>query len=134
MGSAPRAPAGLGTAGRNLWREVLAEFEVPPDGQVLLVQAARTLDELERLREALAAAGVMSTGSAGQPVASPLLGEIRAHRALLGKLLEQIALPDQDDQPAPTAVQRQASDRARKAAQTRWAMHRQRYGDGASTA
>lgn len=128
--SALKAPAGLGAAGRKLWREVLADFELPPDGLALLVQACRTVDELERLREALANAEVMTTGSQGQPVTSPLFAEARAHRATLAKLIAQLALPDEDDVTPLTVTQ----ERARKAAQTRWALHRQRWGNGASSA
>lgn len=128
--SPPKAPAGLGAAGRKLWREVLADFALPPDGQALLVQACRTVDELEQLREAIADAEVMTTGSQGQPVASPLFAEARAHRATLAKLISQLALPDEEDVPKLTGAQ----ERARNAAQTRWALHRQQWGDGASTA
>lgn len=128
--SPPKAPAGLGAAGCKLWCEVLADFELPPNGQALLVQACRTVDELEQLRDAITHAAVMTTGSQGQPVASPLFAEARAHRATLAKLIAQLALPDEEDVPKLTAAQ----ERARKAAQARWAGYRHRYGDGASTA
>ncbi len=112
---APRAPAGLGAAGRKLWREVLADFELAPDGLSLLTAACRTVNELERLHQAIVCAEVMTTGSAGQPVANPLFAEARAHRATLAKLIAQLALPDEDDVTPLTATQ----ERARKAAQAR---------------
>lgn len=128
--SAPKTPAGLGAAGRKLWREVLADFELPPDGLSLLTAACRTVDELDKLHTAMAGAEVMTTGSQGQPVVNPLFAEARAHRATLARLLAQLALPDEDDVTPLTATQ----ERARKAAQARWAAHRQRWGDGSGAA
>ncbi|MGH4001744.1 MAG: hypothetical protein ACRDTJ_30270 [Pseudonocardiaceae bacterium] len=128
--STPKAPAGLGAAGRKLWREILADFELPTDALSLLTAACRTIDELDKLHTAMAGAEVMTTGSQGQPVVNPLFAEARAHRATLAKLLAQLALPDEDDTPPLTATQQ----RAQKAAQARWEGYRQRYGDGASTA
>jgi hypothetical protein len=52
----PKAPAGLGTRGRKLWREVTAgygELEDKPAELVLLEEACRTADRLEKLDELL---------------------------------------------------------------------------------
>ncbi len=53
----------------------------------------RTLDELSRLGDELAASPMTVEGSQGQPRPSPLLGEVRAHRALLAKLVGSLRLP-----------------------------------------
>lgn len=131
MSSTPaRGPAGLGAAGRAFWRKVVADYELDHDGVALLEQACRTLDELDRLQVAVAGADLLVEGSAGQPRPHPLLGELRAHRLALGKLLTQLALPDEEDTPPLTATQQ----RAQKAARDRWAAERARFSHGAGTA
>jgi hypothetical protein len=50
----------------------------------------------------------------GQPVAAPLVTEIRQHRATLARLLGTLKLPDE------SSTQEARSSAARKAAQARW--------------
>ncbi|MGH9122034.1 MAG: hypothetical protein ACRDYC_08815 [Acidimicrobiales bacterium] len=125
-----RAPVGLNAAGRGFWRKVTTDFELDHDGLALLEQAARTLDELERLQAAVAGAELLVEGSSGQPRPHPLLAEVRAHRATLGKLLTALALPDEEDVTPLTATQ----ERAQKAARARWAAEKARFGHGAGSA
>ena len=89
----PPPPEGCGERGRDLWEAVVAEFELDPRERGLLGAAARTADELALIEEALAGAGLMTTGSTGQPVATRLLNEVRAHRRLLAQLLADLHLP-----------------------------------------
>lgn len=58
----------------------------------------------------------MARGSTGQPVVHPAVAEMRQQRAVLGSLLGQLALPDEDGE----AVRTPAKQRARKAARARW--------------
>ncbi|MCX5114378.1 hypothetical protein OOK13_39155 [Streptomyces sp. NBC_00378] len=120
----PEAPSGLGEAGRALWVEILSEYELAPDERMLLVQACRTVDELEMLADALVDGAVVVHGSTGQPKASGLFAEARAHRVVLAKLLEQLALPADGDEEGKSPAQL----RAQKAAQARWALQRARSG------
>ena len=49
--SAPKPPANLGPAGVNLWRSIMAEYDISDaGGQALLEQAAAAYDRAERLR------------------------------------------------------------------------------------
>ena len=112
----PAAPAGLGTAGRRLWREVLADNDLRPDEAALLAQACGTLDLVGRLSSALAGQELLTPGSTGQARANPLLGELRAQRACLARLLGQLAVPDEDVDAPVTAASRRAS----RAANARW--------------
>lgn len=89
----PEPPEGLGVAGAALWTSITAEFELAAHEQRLLADAAKTADELDWLGQALAGAEVMTLGSMGQPVANPLLGEVRGHRRLLAGLLGDLHLP-----------------------------------------
>jgi hypothetical protein len=54
---------------------------------VLAGQVDRTLAEISALEKALDDGELTVTGSTGQPVANRLLGELRAHRLLLLRLL-----------------------------------------------
>ncbi|MFJ5306126.1 hypothetical protein [Streptomyces sp. NPDC088350] len=117
-------PDGLGEASLSLWQEVQGTFELGPGETALLVEACRTVDELEAMGLALAAGPALVQGSTGQPKASPLFAEARAHRLVLGKLLEQMALPDEGEDVGRTPNQ----ERASKAANVRWDLERRRRG------
>jgi hypothetical protein len=54
---------------------------------VLAGQADRVLAEIGRLQEELDAGPLTVEGSKGQPMPNRLLGELRAHRWLLARLL-----------------------------------------------
>lgn len=62
---------------------------------VVRVQAARVLDEIDRMQAELDAGDLVTSGSKGQPVPNRLLGELRSHRWLLARLLT-------DSSPAPS--------------------------------
>lgn len=117
-------PAGLGEAGRGLWQQVDGEYELAPDELALLAEACRTLDELDAISDALADGPVVVMGSMGQPKASGLFAEARAHRLVLAKLLEQLELPEEGRDIGRTPSQQRAS----KAAEVRWSLERQRRG------
>jgi hypothetical protein len=111
----PRAPAGLGLNGRRLWRETVLNYEVDPHERPALAEACHLADELAALRAQLAADGrAFVRGSAGQEVANPLYGEIRAHAGLIHRLLVSLGVED-----APGEA-RARSRSARKAATARW--------------
>jgi len=113
--TAARPPAGLGPAGRKLWRDVTASYQLDPGELVLLRAAAHTADELVRVEAELAAAPVVVEGSRGQPVANRMLAEVRQHRRALERLVLALALPARGEQ-----VGRQRSAQAVAAARTRW--------------
>jgi len=101
--STPRAPANLAADGRRLWRSVLDVYELRADELVLLEKACRTADESARLDAAVRGSPLLVTGSTGQQRHNPLLNEARQTRALLGALLKQLALPDEESRHAATA-------------------------------
>ncbi len=115
-GNRMRKPQGLQADGTALWNEISEAYELRVDEQRILEHACRTVDELERLQQALANNEVMVAGSTGQPRTSPLIAEIRGHRQLLSRLVQQLDLPDVE---AP--AQRSAlSQRKAAAAHARW--------------
>ncbi len=118
MTSAP-APRGLGVRGRRFWKLTVDNYELTDTELSLLIEVCRLMDECEALREAIDEQGTTVAGSAGQPRVHPAVGELRAHRLALGRLLSQLALPDEDEGTLPTPVQA----RGRQAASKRWAGH-----------
>jgi hypothetical protein len=121
MSGRPKAPAGLGAAGRDLWRSVLDEV---PAGLLLdsheaelLEHAARTADHVAALEKAIRKDGVTVQAPDGRLIVSPALVEARQQRLLLQRLLGGIAVAvDEEAQPETPAQQQ-----GRKAAQARWA-------------
>jgi hypothetical protein len=115
-GDGMRKPQGLQREGTALWDEVVEAYDLRLDEQRLLEHACRTVDELERLRQPLADSDIVVVGSTGQPRTTPLIAEVRGHRQLLSRLVQQLDLPDLD---AP--AQRSAlSQRKAAAANARW--------------
>jgi ABC-type hemin transport system ATPase subunit len=114
----PRMPAGFGPRGRAFWRSVVTDFALRADEVLVLEHAARTVDVLARIDEALADAPLTVKGSMGQLVEHPLMSEGRAQRAALARLLAQLKLPDSDARAVVTAGQRSVA--ARAAVMERW--------------
>ena len=121
MAESPRAPAGLGKAGRKLWRDMVKLLDLRPDELAALAQAASTVDELERLQAALCDAPLMVAGSKGQPRPNPLLDEVRRHREVLARLLARIEVPDGDEE---AEQDRKASSNRQASALRRWQNYR----------
>ena len=120
---APKAPAGLGAAGRKLWRESLrpradgSQLHLRPDELLLLEQACRLADDLAALRERLEGEPLTVPGSKGQSVAHPLRAEIHRSLASLDRILRTLALPDA---PGRAVDGTEKSDMARQLARQRW--------------
>ncbi|MGW9568819.1 hypothetical protein [Prescottella equi] len=95
----PRAPRGLKARGKALWRDLHQTFDMTndPHRQVLIEDACRTADVIDRLQTVVDAQDLRVRGSQGQPVAAPELAELRQYRALLGQLLNRLALPDTEE-------------------------------------
>jgi len=95
---------------------VLSEYELNEAEVRLLTEAARTVDELERLRDALVDAEPLVAGSTGQPKPNGLFEEVRRHRETLQRLCAAMAIPkvgEEEGEPGSSA-------KARRAAQVRW--------------
>lgn len=138
----PSAPSTLQARGRRFWRRVLEDVELDIDGMELLHETCETLDTIDRLRAQIAERGETVAGSMGQPVAHPLLSELRQHQRQLADFLKRLDIEPAEEQtpdgilravpdPTPTPGARQAANRAalkkaaasrngRKAADARW--------------
>ncbi|MEU9581066.1 hypothetical protein [Streptomyces chilikensis] len=111
-------PEGLGPQGTCLWEEISGAYELRVDELRVLGDACREVDLIERLEDALRDAPLVVTGSMKQPVANPLVQELRQHRALVARLLAALKLPDEEEQERHDAQAR--SSQARQAALARW--------------
>ena len=104
--------------GRRFWRRVLVDddLELTSSELLLLEEVCRTLDRLDALNAAVVREGVTVEGSAGQRRAHPALIELRQGQITLGRLLSQLALPDETGEALPSLTEA----RARRAAESRW--------------
>jgi hypothetical protein len=112
-------PRGLKARGSALYRDITENWEIPLDLRPVLEHACRTADDLDRLQRALADGEDWVVGSTGQAKPNPLFAEVRAHRALLAKLLQTLDLPELPDEAGQTAPSAR-SEKAARAAHTRW--------------
>lgn len=110
-------PTGLRSRGRAFWRTVQAGYDLDVAEGELLVEVCRALDECEALHAVVEEQGRTVSGSRGQIVAHPALSELRSTRLMLGRLLAQLELPDEEGSSLPTPSQA----RGRRAASSRWA-------------
>ena len=116
----PRAPKGLGPAGRRFWKAILADYDLSAGEVELLRQACRVVNLVDRADEALAADNLVVPGSRGQPVINPLAGETATQRRVLEHLIRSMALPWPGEDEGHVR-----SPAAREAAQQRWREQRQ---------
>lgn len=114
----PKRPRGLKEAGSDLWDSVSSKYKLRPDEWRVLIDASREADLIARLEDELQDAPLMVKGSQGQLVASPLVSEVRQHRAVLAGLLGKLKLPDSPSEQARKKAN--VSDQARAAARARW--------------
>lgn len=125
--SLPRAPVTLATAGKALWKAILADlaadWELDRRELHFLERACRVEDEMRELEAVVDAEGATATGSKGQVVVHPAILEARQLKLAQLRLLEALELED------PVATRQRgtpASRRGRKAAEARWGTHRHR--------
>ncbi len=107
-------PDGLGDAGSALWDSLTDGYEYRPDELRVLRDACREADLISLMEEKMVGAELIVEGSMKQPVANPMLGELRQHRALLERLLRSLNLPDESERPSLRSAN------ARNAANARW--------------
>lgn len=120
----PAIPKGLSPRGRAFWKTVQADYTLDVAEVELLTEVCRALDECEALHAVIEEQGRTVTGSRGQVVAHPALSELRSTRLMLGRLLAQLELPDEEGDSLPTPLQA----RGRRAASSRWATQGARRG------
>jgi len=95
--STPEAPPeGLAEAGRGLWIAALVDFDFDFHERLLLLQACRTADRLDRLSAEAVAGPVTVTNYKGDQVAHPAMVEARQQSLTLARLLASLRMPTGD--------------------------------------
>ena len=94
---APLPPTGLQTAGEALWKWVLSEYDLDYHELLLLKEAARTADRLDRLAEEASDGNVTVTNHRGDEVANPCFVESRQQSLVLSRLLASLRLPSGEE-------------------------------------
>lgn len=115
----PGPPAGLGAAGRRLWRAVTGDYDLTVPETELLRQAAQVMDLIARLEAELAGDDIVVAGSRGQPAVNPLVDRLTAQRRLLESLIRSMALPFPDEHRGSVRTPARVA-----AAQERWRQER----------
>lgn len=115
--SKPKPPTTLDEAGKSLWSDVVAKYDLRVDELAVLEAACKTADMIATLDKEWDALGkpFLTRGSMGQDVIHPLIGERRAQQSAQAALFRQLKLPDD--------ATSGAANQQRSAAQSRWAQH-----------
>ncbi len=93
----PKTPSGLGSAGRRLWRSALEDYQFDVHEELLLLQACRTADRLDRLEVEASQGTVTVTNYKGDQVAHPAMVEARQQSITLARLLAALRMPAGDE-------------------------------------
>src|SRR5262245_54704845 len=89
----PRAPQGLGKAGRRLWRAISAEYRIEDAGGLSHLESlCRTEDKIVDLRATLATDGDTIIDRFQQRRSHPLLIELRGFETVKRQLLNALHL------------------------------------------
>ena len=87
----------MGPAGRQLWKSVLADFELGAHERLMLLQACHVADVCDALQEVIAADGPMLADREGGPRTHPACRELRQQRITLARLIVCLRVPLGDE-------------------------------------
>jgi hypothetical protein len=113
----PPAPKGLGATGRRLWRAILADYQLEVHELLVLTEACRVVDRLDRLATEAEGAELTVENSRGDVVANPVFCEARQQEITLIRLIASLRLPVDETQARP---QRRGGARAPYQVHPRW--------------
>lgn len=99
--TAPATPRGLNRSGRELWRWAQQEFEFDVHERLLLLEACRCADRLDRLAEESASSTVTVINKRGDEVAHPAMVEARQQAIVLSRLVASLRLPSGESEGRP---------------------------------
>lgn len=107
---ATRAPKELASTGKKLWNRVLKEFELADHEELVLLQACRIADNLDRLQLDLGTGTMLLESSQGSRI-HPAAVEARQQSLALAKIMASLRIPfgDEDAQPQKRSGVRGAS-------------------------
>ena len=94
-------PAGLDESGTRLWESVAGEFDLDVHEQLLLLQACRTADLLDRLSREAARGRLTVKNAKGEEVTNPVITEHRQQSLVLARLLASLRMPSGEEDERP---------------------------------
>src|SRR3954467_13501001 len=100
-----KPPAGAKADGKRLWSSILGEFELAEHEMALLRQAVYVADLCSELQAIVDVEGPLFTGPQGLK-AHPALGELRAQRILLARLVVALRVPLGEEESGAGRTQR----------------------------
>ena len=95
-----RAPKELNESGKRLWNRVLKTFELADHEELVLLQACRLADNLDRLQLDLGTGSMMLESSQGSRI-HPAAVEARQQSLALAKVMASLRIPFGDDEKQP---------------------------------
>lgn len=95
-----RAPKELNESGKLLWNRVLKTFELANHEELVLLQACRLADNLDRLQADLGTGSMMLESSQGSRI-HPAAVEARQQSLALAKIMASLRIPFGDDDSQP---------------------------------
>ena len=111
----PRAPNGLGSEGKKIWRDIAAEFELEsPDDLALLLLVAEARDTVARCRRVLSERGDVWTDRLGNIRPRPEVDREHKAASRIASLIGQLTRQDIADERLRLALARQARVQARQ--------------------
>ena len=88
----PRAPAGLATRGRALWRRLHQRYELDPVETELVHELCRVVDRCDRIAAELQNAELTVPGSTGQQRPNPLFAVLENEERVLDRLASSLGV------------------------------------------
>jgi hypothetical protein len=89
------------SGGQRLWRSVAGDYGPDVHEELLLIEACRCADRLDRLAKDSADAPLVVTNSRGDQVSHPSLVESRQQQITLSRLLASLRLPSGEETGRP---------------------------------
>ncbi|GAA3037035.1 hypothetical protein [Streptomyces glomeratus] len=94
-------PDGLDESGTRLWESVADGFDLDVHEQLLLLQACRTADLLDRLSLEAGRGRLTVRNAKGEEVTNPVITEHRQQSLVLARLLASLRMPSGEEDGRP---------------------------------
>ncbi|MFH8799682.1 hypothetical protein ACH4F6_08820 [Streptomyces sp. NPDC017936] len=94
-------PDGLDESGTRLWESVADGFDLDVHEQLLLLQACRTADLLDRLSREASRGRLTIRNAKGEEVTNPVITEHRQQSLVLARLLASLRMPSGEEDERP---------------------------------
>lgn len=94
-------PRELGESGARLWESVVEHYDLDVHEELLLLQACRTADLLDRLARRADGAELTVINAKGEQVTAPWITEHRQQSLVLARLLASMRMPSGEEDGRP---------------------------------